>query len=217
MARASYNSLRLRDLTVEDLEKDDRYLLRLYVALRRILLHTLTPVWPFHLLEDIFSVPIEEIIRYSPDLWHLRSRVHYGEPQALPDDDVPGSAFIYDMVHSIRGQESEIISSLYPSLDAKIDFNQKLAYRNQGEASLERSLVRDRFDLDVTHPMILGEAWTLSELDGYIQWMSFRHDWGRYPSAQVIDLILRHSAFGSIPSAVIEELSEVEMATEMEG
>ena len=109
------------------------------------------------------------------------------------------------------------MSTLYPSVDAKISFDQKLAYRNQGLASLDRSPVRDRFDFDVTHPMILGEAWTLSELDGYIQWMSFRHDWGRYPSAQVIDLILRHSAFGSIPSAVIEELSEVEMATEMEG
>jgi hypothetical protein len=116
----------------------------------------------------------------------------------------------------MRGQESEIISSLYPSLDAKIAFDQKLAYRNQGLASLGRSPVRDRFDLDVTHPTILGEAWTLSELDGYIQWMSFRHDWGRYPSAQVIDLILRHSAFGIIPSAAIEELSEVEMATEAE-
>jgi hypothetical protein len=135
----------------------------------------------------------------------------------LPDDEVPGSAYIYEMVNSVRGQEPEIISSLYPSHDAKISFNQKLAIRNQGMASLDRSQIPDRFDLDVTHPMILGEAWTISELDGYIQWMSFRHDWGRYPSAQVIDLILRHSSFGAIASAVIEELSEVEMATEVEG
>jgi hypothetical protein len=143
--------------------------------------------------------------------------VHYGEPQAFPDDEVPGAHFIYEMVHSIRGQEAEIMATLYPSVDARVSFDQKWAFRNQGLTSLDRAPVPDRFDLDVTRPMILGEAWTLSELDGYIQWMSFRHDWGRYPSAQVIDLILRHSAFGNIPSAVIEELSEVEMATEVEG
>ena len=217
MARAAYNSYCLRDLTVEDLEKDDRYLLRLYVSLRRILLHTSTPVWPFHLLEDIFSVPIQELIRYSPDLWHLRSRVHFGEPLAFSsEEEVPGAHHIYEMVHAVRGREAEIMATLYPSVDARISFDQKLAFRNQGLQSLERSPVVDRFDLDVTHPMILGESWTILELDGYIQWMSFRHDWGRYPSAQVIDLILRHSAFGNIPAAAIEELSEVEMATEAE-
>ena len=87
MARASCNALRLRDLTVKDLEADDKYLLRIYVSLRRILLHPLTPVWPFHLLEDILSVPIQELIRYSPDLFHLRSRNHYGEPHAIAKSD----------------------------------------------------------------------------------------------------------------------------------
>ena len=62
--RASYNSLRLKDLTIADLEADNKYLLRVYVALRRILLHPSTPVWPFYLLEDIMSVPIQELIRY---------------------------------------------------------------------------------------------------------------------------------------------------------
>ena len=82
--------------------------------------------------------------------------------------------------------------------------------------ALNREAIPDRYDLDVSSDLILGRSWTLPELDGYIRWMSFRHDWGRFPSADAIDLILRHSSGGPIPSHVIEELSELESADEPE-
>ena len=219
MARAACNALRLRDLTVKDLEANDKYLLRIYVALRRILLHPSTPVWPFHLLEDILAVPIQELIRYSPDLYHLRSRHHYGEPHAIAqsdDRDVPGAHRIYEMVHAVRGKEHEIMGIMYPNHDGSLSDDQKIAFRNHGVQARSWDAIPNRFDLDVNSDIILGRSWTLPELDGYIRWMSFRHDWGRYPSAEAIDLILRPSSGGVIPSHVIEELSELETADEPE-
>ena len=217
MARAAYNGLRLRDLTVKDLEADDQYLLRIYVSLRRILLHQMTPVWPFHLLEDILSVPVQELIRYSPDLFHLRSRHHYGEPHAVAksdDGDAPGAHHLYEMVNAVRGREPEIMGLLYPDHDAVLTDDQKIFVRNHGLQALNRDGIPHRFDLDVTSDLILGRSWTLPELDGYIRWMSFKHDWGRFPSADAIDLILRHSTGGAVPAHAIEELSELEAADE---
>ena len=194
MARAACNSLRLRDLSVKDLEANDKYLLRIYVALRRILLHPQTPVWPFHLLEDILSVPIQELIRYSPDLYHLRSRHHYGQPVAIArteaDQDIPGAHHLYELVNAVRGQEHEIMAGLYPVHDAIVPDDQKLALRNHGMLSIGQAAIPDRFDLDVRVDVISGQSWTVSELGGYIQYMSFRCDWGRFPSADTVDLIL---------------------------
>ena len=82
--------------------------------------------------------------------------------------------------------------------------------------TLGRDQILGRFDLDVTSDMICGRSWTLSSLDGYIRYMSFLHDWGRFPRAEVVDLILRHSTNGSVPSAAIEALREIDVVTEPE-
>ena len=104
---------------------------------------------------------------------------------------------------------------LYPSHDALVSDDQKLTLRNRGMQNLGRDAIPDRFDLDVNVDMILGRSWTFPKLNGYIQYMSFRHDWGRFPSAETVDLILRRSG-GVIPSAAIEGLSELESATDLE-
>ena len=172
----------------------------------------MTPVWPFILLEDILSVPVQELIRYSPDLYHLRSRHHYGEPPAIAkhDDDVPGAHHINDLVNAICGQEHDLMGILYPDHDDRITDAKKLDYRNRGLSALGTDPVEGRFDLDVSSDMILGKSWKLPQLDGYIRYMSFKHDWGRFPQAEVVDLILRNSTSGSVPSAAIRSLPQTE-------
>ena len=77
MASSPFAHLRMRDLEIKDLYEDDCKILRIYLSIRRALLSGSFPFWTCHLLEDIMSVPVQELIRFCPDLYHLRNRFHY--------------------------------------------------------------------------------------------------------------------------------------------
>jgi hypothetical protein len=206
ICRTSFASLKLRDISLEDMIAEDHRILKIYLALRRVLLDPRTPVWPFYLLEDVFSVAVQEIVRYSPDLFHLRSRHHYGFPLPIPESALSADQNIL-VPENIFELAPTIMGSIYPLTDQKITFEQKLAIRNHGLASLNQSPIGDRFDLDVSDPLILGGNQDLTKLAGYIKAMSFKYDWGFTPAPQVIQLILQHSS-GNLPADIILSINQ---------
>ena len=197
--RQSFASFRMRDFEDQaSLEEDNHAIVRLYMAIIRILEHPVFPVWTVHLLEDVFAPPIREIIRWVPRLFHLRNTHHFGNPPSLIASNLREYVISEATFHQLLDQMEVIMASVYPVTDLKITFEQQLIIRNLGTPSdpQDQLPIEGRDDLDVSKALIRGDLPTAhvtkADYIPFASMMSNLYDIGKFPPLLTIFTINRN-------------------------
>lgn len=188
-----FHSIRLRDLTLEEIANPSGvfFLIRTLV---QMLADKTFPIWSVWFLEDLFTPLVQELIRYIPQLFHLRSSKQYGNHKDLAHPLI----VLRDPVVTLEPQFKARLAERYLLVIGDLQMydqprsfceSEKLAVRNlvHNLPADDRSDIINRPDLSLT---VIDMAHWERDLMAYIMNMSFMHDQGRVPHQHLIKHII---------------------------
>ncbi len=178
---------RMRDLKISDLQKEDEMIMIRAIVI--LLTDRRFPSWTMMLLEDLFTPFVQELVRYIPHLFHLRSAPWYGgitgssNPVVIEGHAEVDQRIVDQLVIGL----SQILGDLRP-LDRPdpISIEQKIQIRNLWTAVPQNPAtpIIHRPDLDIVFDLT---DWQKS-LSAFAARMSAIYDLGRIPAT----ILLKH-------------------------
>ena len=183
----SFVSLRMRDLEASYWQKEDTMIMLRAIVM--ILSDRHFPAWTFMLMEDLFTPFVQELIRYIPHLFHLRSAPWYGGIGGTINPVVITGHQNVDerIVNQLTIGFSQILSDLQPyDHPDPITVEQKTRIRDLWEPvpTNRTTPVHNRPDLDITFDLTDWQA----SLGAFVHRMSLMYDQGRIPET----ILLKH-------------------------
>jgi hypothetical protein len=177
----------MRDLEASYWQKEDTMIM--FRAIVMILSDRNFPAWTIMLMEDLFTPFVQELIRYIPHLFHLRSAPWYGGI---------GGAFNPVVITGHQNVDERIVNQLTLGLQQILNDLQPLDHPDPITVE-EKTRIRDlwkpvpitpatpvhnRPDLDIAFDLTDWQA----SLGAYVHRMSLMYDQGRIPET----ILLKH-------------------------